>query len=135
MKSFTTMHTPPLAILVCLGVASCQRSDIQTTPGSLATGSSEEQVDTAKTQLTKEQILNITDTVARERGWLPQERRTYDEGNVTWRLCTNGRTLRGLEGRDYQVVWYGSVHVLLDGDLAVVVDRNTGAVLKVREWP
>jgi hypothetical protein len=99
------------------------------------TGSSEEQVDSAKTQLTKEQILNITDTVARERGWLPQERRTYDEGNATWRLCTNGRTLRGLEGRNYQVVWYGSVHVLLDGDLAVVVDRNTGAVLKVIEWP
>ncbi len=135
MRSFTTMHMLPLAILVCLGVASCQRPDIQTTPESLVTGSSEEQVDTAKTQLTKEQILNITDTVVRERGWLPQERRTYDEGNVTWRLCLNGRTLRGLEGRDYQVVWYGRVHAICDGDLAVVVDRNTGAVLKVREWP
>jgi hypothetical protein len=135
MRSFTTMHVLPLAIFVCLGLASRQKPDVQTAPENLVTGSSEGQVDTAKTQLTKEQILNITDTVARERGWLPQERRTYDEGNVTWRRCLNGRTLRGLEGRNYQLVWYGRVYALLGGDLAVVVDRDTGAVLKVIEWP
>ncbi len=124
MRSFRSVWLLLQGTFACLAMASCAPIDTQTP-----------RVSPAKTQLTKEQILNITDTVARERGWLPQERRTYDEGNVTWRRCWNGRTLRGLEGRDYQVVWYGRVRAILGGDLAVVVDRDTGVVLKVIEWP
>jgi hypothetical protein len=124
-----------LAVLVCLATASCESKHIQTSPQGLKQTDSEGQVDKEMTPLSKEQIPAIADAVADERGWWPQERRTYDEGNVIWRRCLNGRTLRGLEGRNYQVVWYGRVHAILGGDLAVVVDRNTGAVLKVIEWP
>jgi hypothetical protein len=95
----------------------------------------EGQADKEMTPLSKEQILAIADAVADERGWWPQERRTYDEGNVIWRRCLKGRPVRELEGRDYQVVWYGRGRAILGGDLAVVVDRDTGAVLKVIEWP
>ncbi len=82
-----------------------------------------------KAPLSKEQILAITDAVALERGWFPQVRRTYDEGNALWKRCYGYWHPPELEGHDYQVVMYVHADALLDGDLEVVVDRNTGAVL------
>jgi len=82
-----------------------------------------------KAQLSKEQILAITDAVALERGWFPQVRRTYDEGNAFWKRHFSYLHPPELEGHDYQVVTYAHAEALLDGDLMVMVDRNTGAVL------
>ncbi len=82
-----------------------------------------------KAPLSKEQILAITDAVALERGWFPQVRRTYDEGNALWKRCYGYWHPRELEGHDYQVVMYAHADAVVDGGLEVVVDRNTGAIL------
>jgi hypothetical protein len=72
----------------------------------------------------------ITDAVALEHGWFPQVLRTYDEGNALWKRVHGDLRAPELEGHGYQVVMYQHAEALLDGELVVVVDKNTGAVLK-----
>ncbi len=124
-----------LAVLVCLATASCEPKHIQTTPQGVKQTGLDGQADKKTTPLSKEQIIAIADAVARDYGWQPEERLAYDKGNVLWEAAFRGVRVPELEGHDYQVLVYGRRGVLFGGDLSVVVDRNTGAVLKILREP
>lgn len=114
---------------VCIAITSCAPTETQAVRESVRNGASEGQIDEAKAQLSKEQITAIADAVARKGGWRP-ELRTYDEGNARWKRLYGEMRAPELDGRDYQVVMYRDARAFLDGGLVVVVDTNTGAVLK-----
>ncbi len=90
-------------------------------------------MDKAKAQLSEEELIAIADTVAGERGWWPDERLDYNRGHEQWNEYIRkefgpGRRI-GLEGHDYQAVRYVHRGAVLDGDLSVLIDKNTGEVL------
>jgi len=114
---------------MCFAVTSCEPGDRQATREGLNKSALEQSADATKAQFSKEQILAITDAVALERGWFPQVRRTYDEGNALWKRCYRGWHPPELEGHDYQVVMYVHAEAILGGGLEVIVGRYTGAVL------
>jgi hypothetical protein len=90
------------------------------------------------TPLSKEQIIAIADAVAEKHRWSSFDRLGYEEGHRRWkeymrREFGQGRHTR-LEEDDYQAVLYHHREALLDGDLIILVDKNTGEVVWIREW-
>ncbi len=83
-----------------------------------------------KTVLSKEQIVQIANGAARRHGYDPKEM-VYDEGNVAWKKEPRGPWPE-LEGHDFQAVeyWHRSLYTA-GGGIWVLVDRNTGEVLRV----
>ncbi len=127
-----------LAVLVCLATISCEPKHIQTTPQGLKQTGPEGQANKETTPLSKEQIIAIADAVAGERGWWPDERLDYDRGHREWKEYIQkefGQGRRtGLEGHDYQAVRYVHRRSVFDGDLSVLIDKNTGEVLWIVGW-
>ncbi len=81
--------------------------------------------------LSKEQIITAANVAARQHGWNPKKCRIfYDEGNAKWKSVIE-EDVPSLARRDFQVVAYGRQEIVLGGPLLVLVDRNTGDVLKV----
>jgi len=132
MRLFRTTLKLLMITLVCLATTSCKTVGRQTTREEAAKAGSEQQHAISGTPLSKEQIIAVAQTVARERGWYPGNLCIYDEGNSLWMRTYGLVPVPELDGHDYQVVMYVRPQAMTDGgDLAIVVDRKTGAVLKV----
>jgi hypothetical protein len=119
-----------ILLLVFMGVTSCKPAGKQAAPAKTEKESAEVQGETTSSVLSKEQIVEIANGVARRHGYDPKEM-VYDEGNASWKKEPRGPWPE-LEGHDFQVVYYSHRSpYTAGGGLWVLVDRNTGKVLRV----
>ncbi len=104
-------------------------------------------------KLTKEQIIQIASSKAKELGYKTEKMRiTYDDGNKLnkkhftregesiWNektkkwdkvlLTTVKEEYPELNGKHYQSVYFSPKKAMLGGDLWIFVDRDTGEVIK-----
>jgi hypothetical protein len=120
-------------IVICSVGTSCKPSGTQTTPEKSKTRGSGGQNEIKKTELSREQIINIADKVARDHNRDPEQMKVvYDDGNATWRRIPESRDV-DFPDHDFQVVVYWRRPPVAEGGLWVLVDRNAGEVLKVVE--
>ncbi len=121
-----------LLVLVCVGVTSCGPTHTQTGSERSKTRDWERQMDMERGMLSREQIIEAANAVAREYGWDPEEAViTWDEGNTRWRHVFSMVHMPELEGHDYQAVIYAPRRLGPSAELWVAVDRNTGEVVRV----
>lgn len=83
------------------------------------------------TDLSREQILDAANKVARKHGLNP-DRMTirYDEGNEYWQASTSKLNMPELADKDYQAVSYWMKPLAPEGGFWVLVDKKTGRILK-----
>jgi hypothetical protein len=88
--------------------------------------------------LAREQIIAVATAAAREHGWnLRESDVIYDEENAAWKALQYimATPFPEFEGHDCQGVRFPLRYAALGGGLLVLVDKNTGAVVMVREEP
>jgi len=120
-------------LMMCVAITSCLPSQAERGSKKLNKEYSSGQVEGGKTVLSKEKIIKIADRAARRHGRKPEDCIViYDEENAYWTRNVNARgPWPELEGHDYQAVIYNYRVPRPSGSLWVLVDRNTGNVLKV----
>ena len=146
----------PACLVACMAVASCRPLGPDRAAKQPGSNAPKEQMRTSERSLSRERIIEIADAEARRRGCYPDEWVTiYDEGNAHWkstwaeiearRVETEALRVRfnldikpqppvsmpEFDGRDYQVIIYRRRDIPPSGDLLILVDRNTGEVLRV----
>ncbi len=119
-------------IAVCTGLTSCKPSSMRTNPTISEKPASEQKAGPERNVLSKEQIISIANAVARRYGRDPDKSIViYDEENALWRSTFPAGP--AFDGHDYQAVAYRdrSGEYIFSGHLWVIIDRNTGEVLRV----
>lgn len=131
MRSWIGTQRLLLVFLACAGATSCQQRNAQTASRNSEGGFSREHTEAEGATLSEEQIIAIADRVAWDRGFWPQLRYGYEEGNALWKKSLGGPVVPQLVGHNYHVIAYRNPRGALDGGLSVVVDKDTGVVLMV----
>ena len=93
---------------------------------------SEVRAEMKTTDLSREQIIDAANKVARNHGLNPDQMMIrYDEGNEYWRASTsNYKDMPELADKDYQAVSYWMKPISPEGGFWVLVDKKTGRILK-----
>lgn len=124
-----------VCVLVVMELMSCRPSGKQAVLEKSESDSGQRKAEMKKSVLSKEQIIEIANRAARQRGRDPERCVIgYDEGNVFWRKVARG-PWHELEGHDFQAVGYDYREPIASGTLWVLVDRNTGEVLSAMAQP
>ena len=116
--------------ILCLAGMSCRPPSGGAGSDESTIRDSEVQAEMKGTDLSREQILDAANKVAKSRGRDPDQMDVfYDEGNAVWRTL-NYTDVSELADKDYQAVAYSQNPPVPEGGFWVLIDKKTGKKLK-----